>query len=207
MSNDGYWGLSRKYPAILYGQWRHLLKIQATRNIVHRIVTPQSPSKLWPSWGNLVIGSGLNQVISNFSTVFLPLWSQKPWNKFCHNTFHAKILFQNLRHSSVWNPQISFLFSHGQSLIFVHCRPYVSNILRCSACCRPSRMWITFQILHHFEVCGSHCYLCCTHFIIPESLLNHPHSFHGGMFKLKAKFDADSLLYLCSHFECDSHTV
>ena len=68
-------------------------------------------------------------------------------------------------------------------------------------------MWITFQILHHFEVCGSHCYLCCTHFIIPESLLNHPHSFHGGMFKLKAKFDADSLLYLCSHFECDSHTV
>ena len=28
-----------------------------------------------------------------------------------------------------------------------------------------------------------------------------------GMFKLNAKFDADSLLYLLSHFECDSHTV
>ena len=27
------------------------------------------------------------------------------------------------------------------------------------------------------------------------------------MFKLNAKFDADSLLYLLSHFECDSHTV
>ena len=27
------------------------------------------------------------------------------------------------------------------------------------------------------------------------------------MFKLNAKFDADSLLYLLSHFECDGHTV
>ena len=26
-------------------------------------------------------------------------------------------------------------------------------------------------------------------------LMNHPNSFHGGMFKLNAKFDADSLLY------------
>ena len=38
-------------------------------------------------------------------------------------------------------------------------------------------------------------------------LLNHPNSFPGGMFKLNAKFDADSLFYLLSHFECDSHTV
>ena len=27
------------------------------------------------------------------------------------------------------------------------------------------------------------------------------------MFKLNAKFDADLLLYLLSHFECDGHTV
>ena len=27
------------------------------------------------------------------------------------------------------------------------------------------------------------------------------------MFKLKAKLDADSLLYMLSHFECDGHTV
>ena len=33
-------------------------------------------------------------------------------------------------------------------------------------------------------------------------LLNHPNSFHRGMFKLNAKFDAVSLLYLLSHFEC-----
>ena len=38
-------------------------------------------------------------------------------------------------------------------------------------------------------------------------LLNHPNSFHAGMFKLNAKFDADLLLYLLHHFEWDSHTV
>ena len=41
----------------------------------------------------------------------------------------------------------------------------------------------------------------------PESLLNHPNSFRGGMFKLNAKSDADSLLYSLSHFECGGHTV
>ena len=39
------------------------------------------------------------------------------------------------------------------------------------------------------------------------SLLNHPNSFLGGMFKLNVKFDADSLLHLLSYFECNSHTV
>ena len=39
------------------------------------------------------------------------------------------------------------------------------------------------------------------------SLLNHPNSFHRGMFKLNVKFDADLLVYLLSHFECDGHTV
>ena len=31
-------------------------------------------------------------------------------------------------------------------------------------------------------------------------LLNHANGFHGGMFKLNAKFDADLLLYSLSHF-------
>ena len=39
------------------------------------------------------------------------------------------------------------------------------------------------------------------------SLLNHPNSFCGGMFRLNTKFDADMLLYLLSHFECDSHII
>ena len=38
-------------------------------------------------------------------------------------------------------------------------------------------------------------------------LLNHPKTFCRGMFKLNAKFYANSLLYSLSHFECDSHTV
>ena len=38
-------------------------------------------------------------------------------------------------------------------------------------------------------------------------LLNHLNSFHRGMFKLNAKFDANLLLYSLSHFECNSHTV
>ena len=38
-------------------------------------------------------------------------------------------------------------------------------------------------------------------------VLNHLDSVRGGMFKLNAKFDADSLLCSLSHFEWDSHTV
>ena len=42
---------------------------------------------------------------------------------------------------------------------------------------------------------------------IAEVFLNQLNSFHRGMFKLNEKFDADSLFYSLSHFECDSHTV
>ena len=38
-------------------------------------------------------------------------------------------------------------------------------------------------------------------------LLTHLNISCRGMFKLNTKFDADSLLYLLSHFECHSHTV
>ena len=38
-------------------------------------------------------------------------------------------------------------------------------------------------------------------------LLNHPNSFCREMFKLNTKFDASSLPYSLSHFECDDHTV
>ena len=39
------------------------------------------------------------------STVFLLLWEQKLWNKFCYEMFHAKILHQNLRHHSFGIPR------------------------------------------------------------------------------------------------------
>ena len=38
-------------------------------------------------------------------------------------------------------------------------------------------------------------------------LLNHLNSFRRGMFRLNAKFHADSLFYSLSHFECNGHTV
>ena len=69
-------------------------------------------------------------------------------------------------------------------------------------------MWIAFNRFSAiFEAFVPRFYLLCTHCIIPKSLLNYPSSFHGGMFKLNAKFDADSLLYSLSHFECNGHTV
>ena len=42
---------------------------------------------------------------------------------------------------------------------------------------------------------------------IAAAFLNHPNSFHKGMFNLNAKFVADSLLYSLSNFECDDHTI
>ena len=92
--------------------------------------------------------------------------------------------------------------------ICVDCNLYTFNILRCSACCRPSKTWITFNRFSTiFEAFVPHFYLHCTHCIIPKSLLSHPNSFCGRMSKLNTNFDADSLLYSLSHFECNDHTV
>ena len=96
---------------------------------------------------------------------------------------------------------------HCQSPIFADCSPNKFNILGCSACCRPSRTWITFNRFSTiFEAFVTHFYLCCTHCIVPKILLNHPNSFCGGMFKLTAKLGCRCVALL-SHFECDGHTV
>ena len=96
------------------------------------------------------------------------------------------------------NPlQSRHLGTSHSSQVFVDCNLYMFNILRCSACCRPSRMWITFNRFSTiFEVFVPYCYLCCTHCIVPEGLLNHPNSFRRETFKINAKFDAELLLYL-----------
>ena len=51
-----------------------------------------------------------------------------------------------------------------------------------------------------------HTFICAALIAVPKSLLNHPNSFREVMFKLNAKFDANSLLYLLSHFECHGHS-
>ena len=113
-----------------------------------------------------------------------------------------------ISHSSFQNPQISFQFSHCQLPIFVDCSLYTFSILRCSAHCRPSRTWITFnRFLTILEAFVPHFYLHCTHCIIPQNLLSHLNSFHRGILKLITRCDADLLLYSLSHFACDDHTV
>jgi hypothetical protein len=50
-------------------------------------------------------------------------------------------------------------------------------------------------------------YSSFTHWIIPESLLNHWNSFRGRMSKFEAKLDADSLIYSLGHCESDGRIV
>ena len=86
------------------------------------------------------------------------------------------MLRQNLGHKISESPDWPLIL-RCQSSSFVDCSLYTFNILVCSACCRPSRTWITFnRFLTIFEAFVPHIYLHCTHCIIPESLLNHLNS-------------------------------
>ena len=74
--------------------------------------------------------------------------------------------------------------------------------------------WVTWVIWCftkklHETWCMSRCIVVMKMQIAscPSLHWNHPHSFCRGMFKLNRKLDADVLLYLLSHFECDGHTV
>ena len=51
------------------------------------------------------------------------------------------------------------------------------------------------------------CWSCPSPVAHSCGLLNDANSFHGGMFKVNTKFDADSLLYSLSHFECEGRTL
>ena len=63
--------------------------------------------------------------------------------------------------------------------------------------CRRCDVWV--DILLWWSCQSPVAHSCC--------LLNHPNRFRRGMFKLNAKFDADSPLYSFTHFECDDHTA
>ena len=71
-------------------------------------------------------------------------------------------------------------------------------------------MWCLAKELckRHDAWVGAFLWWSCQSAVVHScSLLNHPNSFHGEMFKLNAKSDADLLLYWLSHFECNNHTV
>ena len=159
-------------------------------------MTPQSPSKqaphtALPSAARCSFCSGSRSLGRNFAiTCFMP--------RSCVKIVDTIVLEI---------PRVASGFSHCRLLICVDCSPHTIHILGCSYC-RPSRMWITFNRFSTiFEAFVPHFYLCCTHCIVPKSLLNHPNSFWGGIFKLNTKFNADSLLFSLSHFECNGHTV
>ena len=106
---------------------------------------------------------------------------------------------KNLRHSSFWNPPISFWFLHCQSPVFIDCSLCMFNILSHSACCRPCRMCGSLSaFMTIFEASVPHFYLRCAHFIVSESPLSHPNRFHRGMFKLNTNL---------MHMHCSTHSV
>ena len=172
--------------------------IQDIRNIVHRTMTPQSPSKQAP-WDL----TQFSQLPSAAPTYFPESHRQSEISSL------LKVILVLGKVQSCRVPNLGCRETESPGLpIFVDCSQYMFNILRCSAYCRPSRTQITFNTFSTiFEAFVPHFYLCCTHCIIPERLLNHPNSFRGGMFKLNAKSDARLLLCSLSHFECNDHTV
>ena len=108
-------------------------------------------------------GSGLNQVISNCSTMFLLFWEHKTWNKFCHNTFHAKILCQNHRYTVVLgiagSDPSSRTVSHWSLLIAACTRSTFSVVLlaaglpECGSFSTDS--WPYLKHLYHIFICAA----------------------------------------------------
>ena len=74
---------------------------------------------------------------------------------------------------------------------------HVGDLMFCQKLCMRQDAWVGVLLWWSCQSPGTHnC-----------GLLSHPNSFRGGRFKLNAKFDADSFLYLLSHFECDGYTA
>ena len=166
--------------------------MQVTRNIVHRTMMLQSLSKQ-AAWNLTQFSQSPSSAPSYFP--------ESHWRSEISSLSKVILVLGKARSHRVPNLGCRVAESPGL-LIFADCSPHMFNILRRSACCRPSRKWITFNRFSTiFEAFVPYFYLLCTHWVIPESLLNHPNSFHGRIFKLNTKFHADSLLYSLSHFE------
>ena len=93
----------------------------------------------------------------------------------------------------------SHTISHWSLLIAAHTHSTFSGVLLVASLPECGSLLRYLPIIEAFM---PQFYLLCSHCIFPESLLNHPNSFHGEMIKVWCRF-----LALPSHFECNSHTV
>ena len=155
--------------------WKETITEEDTRNIVHRTMTPQSPSERAP-W-------------------HLTQFSQSP---------SAALLYFPESHQQSQISSLSKVISFGKSQKLQGTKSklkggWVTWVICCftKKLCTRHEAWV--GVLSLWSCQSSVAHRC--------GLLNHPNSFHGGLFKLTSKSDANLLLYLLTHFECDRHTV
>ena len=143
-------------------------------------------------------------------------------------TWHSSPSIFSTVQNTLWNPLLesptaapsSFPEFHWRSeisslskviLVLVKARSHRVPNLGCSRAEPPGwfdvlTKYSAWDMMHERACC---CDEAANHHLPIEGsgLLNHLNSFHGEMFKLNAKFDADLLLYSLSHFGCDGRTV
>ena len=148
-----------------------------TRNLVHRTMTAQSPSKSAP-WD-------FTQFSQSPSAAPMYFPESHWWSKISYLSKGIWVL------GKVRSRRVPSLGCTGTCVAWVICCFAKKLCTRCDPWAGTLSWWCCPPPGAHS--CG---------------LLNHPNSFHGGMFKLNAKFDGDSLLYsLSSHCMWWSHST
>ena len=154
--------------------WRRY-KIKDTRNIVHKTMTPQFPSKQAP-WDLTQVSQSPSAALSYFP-------ESLQWSEI---SSLSKVNLVLGRAKSCRAPNLGCREAESPGWFAV----LQKNCTRRDASAGTLSWWS----------CPSPVTCNC-------GLLSNPNTFHGGMFKLNAKFDANSWLYSLNHFECDGHTV
>ena len=130
---------------------------------------PQSPSKLWPFEETVSLVVVAIKSLATAARYPFHSGSKSYGKNFAMTFFMPRSSIKTSDTVVSESPDQLLVFC--QLLMFVDCSPYTFNILRCSACWRPSTTRITFsRFLTIFEVSVLHFYLHCTHCIIAESL-------------------------------------